>query len=109
MLLAVLSPGKQNLILEFPWPKKHNLEVNQEKEKVKMMCCPPRYNSCKDLQRRRIVEEHTIAACQSGPFPQILEENEELDIKIECERLGRKLGDNMFLIYIFLEKFSANI
>ena len=49
MLLIVSSLDKQDLILEYPWLKNHDLEVNQEKEKVEITCCFPRYNSYRDL------------------------------------------------------------
>jgi len=55
------------------------------------------------------VEEQTIAVCWSRPFSWVSEEDEELDMTIEYERLGREPEDRMFLTYIFLEKFSANI
>lgn len=49
MLLTVSSLGKQNLILEYPWLKNHDLEVNQEKEKVEITCYLPRCNNYRDL------------------------------------------------------------
>jgi len=38
-----------------------------------------------------------------------LEEDKEPDLKIDCEKLGRELGDRMFLICILPEKSSADI
>ena len=49
-----------------------------------------------------------IAAYQSRPFPQILEEDEKLDMTIECKRLSIELGDRVFLTCIFPEKLSTN-
>jgi len=45
------------------------------------------------------VEGWTIAAYQSGPFPWVPEEDEELDITIEYEKPGRKLGDRVLNTY----------
>ena len=73
------------------------------------MYYPLRYNDYRNFQKTRKVEEQTIAICQSEPFPQILEENEESYMTIEYIRLGRELEDKVFLIYIFLEKSSADI
>ena len=74
-----------------------------------MTCCPLRCDSCRDLQNTRRVEECTTVACQSRPFPWILEENNKLDMTIEYERLGEELGKRVFLMHIFLKKSSANI
>ena len=109
MLLAVSSLGKQDLILGFLWLKDHNLEVNWEKEEIEMTCCSPRCDGYKDFWKIRRVEEQTIAVCWSRLFPWVSEEDEELDMTIEYERLGGEPEDRMFLMYIFLEKFSANI
>ena len=49
-----------------------------------------------------------IASYQSRPFPQTLEEDEKLDIIIECKRLGVELGDRVFLTCIFPEKLSTD-
>ena len=109
MLLVVSGLGKQDLILGLPWLKDHNLEVNWEKGEVEMTCCPTRCDSCKDLQKTRRVEEWTIAVCWSKLFPWILEEDEELDMTIEYDRLGGELGNRVFLTCILLEKSSAVI
>ena len=69
----------------------------------------PRCNGCKDLQKTRRMKEQTIAICYSRLFSQILEENEEPDLAINCERLGRELEDKVFLICILPEKTSADI
>ena len=55
------------------------------------------------------MEEWTIAVCWSKLFPWILEEDEELDMTIEYERLGGELGNRVFLTCILLEKSSADI
>jgi len=55
------------------------------------------------------VEEQTISAYQSGSFPQISEEDKELDMTIEWVRLGGELENRVFLTCILLEKFSADI
>jgi len=38
-----------------------------------------------------------------------LEENEKLDMTIDSKKLGGELGDRVFLIHIFPEKFFADI
>jgi len=55
------------------------------------------------------VEKWTILAYWSILFPQILEENEKLDMTIDSKKLGGEPGDKVFLTHIFLEKSSANI
>lgn len=109
MLLAVSSLGKQDLILGYSQLKEHSLEVNWEKEEVNMIYCSPRYNGCRNIQKTRRVEEWTILAYWSRLFPQILEENEKLDMTIDSKKLGGEPGDKVFLIYIFSEKFFADI
>ena len=109
MLLVVSSLDKQDLILGFLWLKEYNLEVNWEKGEAKIIYCFLRCNSCKDLQKARKMEKQTIAACQSEPFFWILKEDEEPDMTIEYARLGRELGDKVFLTCILLERFSSDI
>jgi len=96
ILLVVFSLGKQNLIIEFLCIKDHNPEVNWEKVEVEMTYCPPKYNSYKNFWKTRRIEEQTIVVCQSEPFSQILKEAEELDMTMECERLGGELEDMIF-------------
>ena len=96
MLLVVSSLGKQGLIIGFSWIKDHNPEVNWEKGEVEMTHCPPRYDGYKNFWKVRRMEEKTIVVCQSGPLPQILKEAEELDMTMECERLGGELEDRIF-------------
>lgn len=69
ILLVVSSLGKQDLILGYFQLKYHNPEVNWEKEEVEITYYPSRYDSYRDLQKVRRVEEHIIATCQSKPFP----------------------------------------
>ena len=63
-----------------------------------MICCSPRYNSCKDLQKTRRVKEYTIAACQSRPFSWIPKKNEELDMTIVLEL---KIVDSIYFHFSF--------
>lgn len=74
-----------------------------------MTCCSLRCDSCRDLQKTRRVEEYTITACQSRPFPFISEENKKPDMTIKWERLGEELGDKVFLMWILLKKSSTDI
>jgi len=61
-----------------------------------MTHCPPIYDSYKNFQKARRMKEKTIVVCQSRPFPHILKEAEELDMIMECERLGGELEDSIF-------------
>ena len=74
-----------------------------------MTCCSLRCDGYKDFWKTRRVEEQTISAYQSESFPQISEEDKELDMTIEWVRLGRELENKVFLTCILLEKSSANI
>ena len=69
ILLVVSSLGKQDLILGYFQLKYHNPEVNWEKEEVEITYYPSRYDSYRDLQKVRRVEEHIIATYQSKLFP----------------------------------------
>lgn len=113
MLFIVSSLDKQDLILGYPWLKNHNPEVNQNKRKVKITCCLPKYDSCRDIQKAefkaRRVEEYMIGIYQSGPFSWISKENKKLNMTIEYKRLDKELGNRVFLIHIILEKSPANI
>jgi len=39
--MDVCNLGKTEVILGMPWLVAHNLEIDWEKGKVKMTCCPP--------------------------------------------------------------------
>ena len=67
------------------------------------------YVTYRNLWKIKRVKEHIIVAYQNRPFLQILKKDKEIDITIECKRLCEKLKDRIFLIYILLKKFSANI
>src|SRR6266516_4392809 len=95
-LFGVTNLGKQNLILGFPWLRKHNPEVDWKTGDVKMSRCSQGCRTCflEGRKGKRVVKkkEEKLRVCRSGAMPELIEENEEEPEDIESEWI-RGLGE----------------
>ncbi|KNZ77134.1 hypothetical protein J132_06619 [Termitomyces sp. J132] len=70
---AVISLGKQDMILGFTWQHEHNPEIDWTKGEVKMSCCPHCCITCAEeahkKQRAKVHEHAAVHACHAGHFP----------------------------------------
>ena len=55
--MDVCNLGKMELILGMPWLAVYNLEIDWEKEEVKMTCCPPIYGRRKQEGKEKKVRK----------------------------------------------------
>lgn len=82
-LLAVTGLGRQKLLLGYTWLKEHNPEINWQTGEVSMSRCPQKCVECrteaKAEHRARRLRTRCIRACQLGPHPMLIEEEEDLD------------------------------
>ena len=55
--MDVCNLEKTEVILEMPWLAAHNLEIDWEKEEVKMTCCLPIYGRKKQKRKKKKVKK----------------------------------------------------
>ena len=56
--MDIYNLGKTEVILDMPWLAAYNLEIDQEKEEVKITWCPPIYKKRKqETQERKQVKK----------------------------------------------------
>ena len=107
---AIMSLGRQKMILRYSWLHKHNPEIDWGMGEVKMSRCPPCCCSgCRDeLHEERIAqktEARRIDICSVGSLPEIdhdtADDIEINDSHLECEPLSVEEGDHILATGLF--------
>ena len=85
--MDVYNLGKTEMILDMLWLAAHNLEIDQKKEEVKMMRCPPicgrKKKEEKNKEVRKIEEEKIVEKL----VPRRFWKQKKMFGKVELERM----------------------
>jgi len=101
------------MILGYTWLKDHNPEVNWQTKEVQMNRCPPQCEGCRVIRKeqmsRRKMEVRAVNVCQSGPFPEYVEDSEEDEALLRIGEVEYEQGDRLFMTRILSEPAAEDL